>query len=209
MSYRFNREESEDVVHQLAETYPKCFSVDPRMRRPLKANILSDLQKDGFRAAYELLSAGLDWYVNHFAYQHALETGARRIDLNGKAVGTVTEMEHLAALKKIKDDKARAAEKNLNATQTVTALHNNGRLADDQLKKLDAPPMPTPKAKPAPAIAISPELARLQEALNAANVAATGPGDAELRAAIGTAALTFIVKEAQHLIDIANGERAA
>jgi sRNA-binding protein len=94
MNYRINREESEEVVRKLAESYPKCFFVDPKMRRPLKNNILADLQKDGFPAAYELLSAGLHWYQSHFGYQYSLQAGARRIDLTGKEVSTVTEQEH-------------------------------------------------------------------------------------------------------------------
>lgn len=207
MNYRISRKESEECIRKLEEVYPKCFSVDPRMRRPLKANILADLQKEGFPAAYELMSAGLDWYQNHFSYQYALEAGAKRIDLNGKEVGTVTAQEHIVAQRKIKDDQTRLAEKNsMNATRTVAALHSNGRLTDDQVKKLDAPPMPPTTTRTKPAPAISPELARLQEALNAANAAATGPGDAELRAAMGAAALNFIIKEASRLVSLTSPE---
>jgi len=207
MHYRINREESEEVVRKLAEPYQKCFFVDPKMRRPLKNNILADLQKNGFPAAYDLLSAGLDWYQSHFGYQYSLQAGARRIDLTGKEVSTVTEQEHASAQKKIRDDQQKLAERNsMNATRTTASLHSAGRITDDQLKKLDASPMPavpTTRAKAAAApSAISPELLRLHEALLAANAAATGPGDAELRAAMGAAALGFIVKEAQRLIDI-------
>ena len=93
MTYRFSREENEDVIRKLAEKYPKCFFVDPRQRRPLKKNILADLQNDGFPAAYEPMSAAIEWYMSHFSYRYALEAGAKRVDLNGKEVGTVTEQE--------------------------------------------------------------------------------------------------------------------
>jgi len=72
----------------LAERYPRCFSVNPRLRQPLKKNIEADLQKDGF-ASPELISASVDWYKSHISYQYNLETGAKCLDLDGKEVGTV------------------------------------------------------------------------------------------------------------------------
>jgi ProP effector len=103
MSYRPNREENEETIRMLVDRYPKCFFADPRLRRPLKKNITADLQQDGFPATYELIAGAVEWYQSHFGYQYSLETGARRINLNGKEVGTVTEQEHLAAEKKIKE----------------------------------------------------------------------------------------------------------
>jgi sRNA-binding protein len=201
MTYRFNREENEDVIRKLAEQYPKCFFVDPRQRRPLKKNILADLQNDGFPAAYELMSAAIEWYMSHFSYRYALEAGAKRIDLNGKEVGTVTEQEHIAAQKKIQDDHQKLAERNqLNAIRTSSALHAAGRIPDDQLRKLDAPPMPVAKPPKAAASTPAPELARIYEALAAANTAMTGDSDPDLRAALGCAALGVVIKEAQRII---------
>src|SRR5215510_5611624 len=46
MGYRPSREESEEVIRQLAATYPKCFFEDPKLRQPLKKTIITDLQKD-------------------------------------------------------------------------------------------------------------------------------------------------------------------
>jgi sRNA-binding protein len=57
MPYKFYRQELEDSVQLLAEKYPKCFFTNPRLRRPLKKNIVADLEKDGFPLAAELLSA--------------------------------------------------------------------------------------------------------------------------------------------------------
>jgi sRNA-binding protein len=93
-NYRVDREECEAVVRMLTERYPSCFFKDPKLRRPLTKNIITDLQQDGFPVSPELLTAGVDWYISQFGYQYALEAGAKRIDLNGKAVGTVTQLEN-------------------------------------------------------------------------------------------------------------------
>jgi ProP effector len=100
MAYKFDRQELEDYLLRLAERYPRCFFVNPRLRQPLKKNIEADLQKDGF-ASPELISASVDWYKSHISYQYSLQIGAKRLDLDGKEVGTVTELEQRAARMKI------------------------------------------------------------------------------------------------------------
>jgi sRNA-binding protein len=206
-TYRFNREETEEVIRMLADKYPKCFFADPRQRRPLKKNLLADLQGDGFPAAYELLSAALEWYQSHFSYRYALEAGAKRVDLTGKEVSTVTEQEHLAAQKKNKDDHQKLVEKNaLNSIKTNTSLYAAGRITDDQLRKVDAPPMSAakpPKAAAPPVLdhpVRSSELAKLYAALDAADKVMTGDADPDLRIALGCAALGVVIKEAQRII---------
>jgi sRNA-binding protein len=202
MSYRPTREESEHVIRKLANDYPKCFFEDPKQRQPLKKTILADLEKDGFPAAHELLEAALDWYQSHFAYQYALQAGTSRIDLQGKKVSSVTEQEHRNAKKRIEEDKQRHAAKDIgSSTRTLASLHGAGRIPDDQLKKLDAPPMPVTQKKPVmetpePAA----ELARLYEALNAANTTLAAVSDPTLRSAMAAAALGIVVKEAQRVV---------
>lgn|SRR5262249_29552529 len=102
MTYKPTREESEEAIRTLIDKYPKTFFEDPKLRRPLKRNIISDLQKDGVPLAHELITAALDWYQGHFGYLYSLRAGAKRLDLNGNEVATVTEQEHLAAQVKIK-----------------------------------------------------------------------------------------------------------
>jgi ProQ/FINO family len=121
---RPSREESEAVVRMLVEKYPSAFFEDPRLRRPLKNDILRDLQEDGFPVARELMVAGVDWYMSHFGYQLALQAGARRLDLDGKEVSTVTEQECLNARKKVRDDRQRLND------------WNNGTLAPRVLPEL-------------------------------------------------------------------------
>jgi ProP effector len=144
---KITRQDSEEVVHMLAEKYQKCFFEDPRMRQPLKLNIIADLQQDGLPVALELLSAGMDWYQSHFSYQYALQAGAKRIDLNGKEVGTVTKKEQDNAQKKIRDDQ----QKRISRTQYATAP------IPDELDPPSMKKIPTPTPTPT----IAPQLARL------------------------------------------------
>ena len=165
------------------------------MRLPLKNDIMADLQKDGFPVAFEMLGAALDWYRSHFSYQHNLVAGTKRIDLNGREAGTVTEKEQRDAQKKIRDDQQKLDRNN--ATKTLAALHASNRIPDDQLKKLDAPPMKTKAAAPITA----PELERLHQAFVAASNVLTTTDDPVLRSALATAALEVVIKEAHRVIN--------
>jgi len=139
----------------LAEHYPKCFFEDPKLRQPLKKNILADLQKDGAPAAYELLSAAVAWYQSNYNYEYALQVGAKRIDLDGRAAATVTEQEAREAKERVRRRKEDMREHNEhNPIAVVRQLHARGKISTDQLSKITAPPVvkekliekPIPKA---------------------------------------------------------------
>jgi sRNA-binding protein len=191
MYYRPNRNDSDAIVKMLIDKYPSTFFNDPKLRRPLKKNILADLQADGFPAAKEMIEAGLDWYQSHFAYLYAIQAGAKRINLHGKDVSTVTEAEYEAAQKKIKEDQQRAKG---DATRTLALLRKNGQISDDQVKKLDAPPMAAPKTT------VNPELEAVHDAFIAANMT-LGTPSSPLRLAMASAALRVMIEEAQRVID--------
>jgi sRNA-binding protein len=89
----YHRDERDAGVEILATKYPACFFLQSQMRRPLKRAILSDLIKDTAPAERELLTVSLQWYMEHFGYHYSLRPGAKRVDLNGKEVGVVTETE--------------------------------------------------------------------------------------------------------------------
>jgi sRNA-binding protein len=218
---QISRDDIEATIRQLADTYPKCFFDDPHRRLPLKKSIADDLRMDGFPAANELVMAAIEWYKSHFAYQYALEAGAKRIDLKGNEVGTVTEQEYLNAQKKIKEDHQKLTERNLgNPVRTTISPKSSGRISDhqmgkvdarllpgkaDQLGKVDAGPAETAKVATneglvAPEMKVSPELTHVYEALVAANSAMSGRLNDQLRAAIASAALGVVVKEAQYAI---------
>jgi sRNA-binding protein len=202
MDYRPTREDSEHTIRLLVDRYPKCFFADPQQRRPLKKNILADLQKDGVPVARELLASAVDWYRSHFGYLYALQAGAKRIDLFGKETGTVTEQEQYAAQGMIQEGKQRLGERQRNAVETIRLLHAQGRISSDDVKKLDAPqrpqerPMKVKEVKTAPA----PVLERVYEALAAADTLLAKDCDA-LRSAMAVAALLVVVKEAQRVAD--------
>jgi ProQ/FINO family len=103
MPRRFGRGEIEAGIRILVEKYPSCFFSDPPLRRPLKKTIVADLVKSGVPMASELITPTIEWYQSHFGYQHSLHAGAKRLDLNGKEVATVTEQEAKNAQKYIQE----------------------------------------------------------------------------------------------------------
>jgi sRNA-binding protein len=153
MSYRYSREEVESAIELLSELYPKCFFLDPGQRRPLKKNIETDLIRDGIQLAHELLRAAIDWYESHFGYKLALQTGAKRIDLTGKEVGTVTELEHRAATKYVHDRKQEERERKQEQTANVVVCRIAKPAAShlsvsNSLLTVKETPMPAKIAKP-------------------------------------------------------------
>jgi sRNA-binding protein len=199
MAYKPPRQESENAIRSLADRYPKCFFEDPKLRRPLKHDIIKDLQADGAPLALVLLTAAIEWYQSHFAYLYSLQPGAKRIDLDGNEVGTVTELEWMVAERKIK-----AGRQKKSAIGTISTLYAAGRISDDQVQKLDAPMKPKTAETP-----IAPQLARLYEAIMAASRELTASSDSDLRFAMATAALGVVCKEAQRVIDSLIAEREA
>jgi sRNA-binding protein len=148
MNYKFDRQELEDAIQKLAELYPKTFFVIPSQRRPLKRNIVADLERDGAPIASELISTAVSWYESHYGYKYAIQTGAKRVDLTGADCGTVTATECQEAQQQIAADKKRQREKNLNRPiETMTRLHQTRHATDDDLRKIDAPSAEMPKVK--------------------------------------------------------------
>jgi sRNA-binding protein len=199
MIYKFDRQELEDSIWMLAARYPSCFFVNPRLRRPLKKNIVADLQKDGIAMASELIGASVDWYTSHISYQYCLEAGATRVDLEGKEAGTVTELEQRAAQTKIQE--FNASRPSLNPIRTTTNLVTARRIPEDQLKKIDAPMSRR---------TMLPELTPLYEAVLAANSAMSAPmGNRDVRAAVTAAAIGVVIAEAQRILDNSKTDPAA
>jgi ProP effector len=76
----------------LAARFPKCFFVDPSQRRPLKHDIIDDLEEQRCLDRARLEQA-IDWYVSAYPYRYGLQKGGPRIDLNGNQAGVVTPQE--------------------------------------------------------------------------------------------------------------------
>jgi sRNA-binding protein len=145
MNHRATRDENENVVRMLCENYPKCFFENPRHRQPLKKDIAIDLIKDeNFNVAPEMIHAAVDWYKSHVGYQIASSTaGTKRIDLDGKEVGTITEPEAIAAQQEVARINKSIEQRNSPVSKPIEVVHKmyaSGKITDDGLKKLDAPP---------------------------------------------------------------------
>jgi ProQ/FINO family len=100
----YHRNERDIFIEHLAVKYPACFFVDPSHRRPLKANIIDDLEKQRVLDR-EKLAQAIDWYTSHFSYRHSLIAGNERVNLDGRRAGTVTPLEQTEAQKWIADRK--------------------------------------------------------------------------------------------------------
>jgi sRNA-binding protein len=111
----FPKDYLEDLIDELADIYPKCFFTDPRDKRPLKKGITEDLANDHFKDRDER-NAVINFYTRDWNYEWCLQAGTRRVDLEGREAGTVTEQEEREARErvrsqqqKIKADRERTA----------------------------------------------------------------------------------------------------
>jgi ProP effector len=97
------------LIVQLAERWPKCFSVFERRRRPLKLKIHLDILAalDGAVTPAELSLAMALYTHNSWYLRAAMRRGADRVDLEGNPVGTVTERDILNAAQELAHRAAR------------------------------------------------------------------------------------------------------
>lgn len=100
-SYRPTREEGEQVTLMLYKHYPACFFEEGKLRRPLKHGITADIIKNDFQVAPELIIAVVNFYKNHMGYKMQTVAGSKRIDLDGRETGTVTEQEAMDAKREL------------------------------------------------------------------------------------------------------------
>jgi sRNA-binding protein len=79
------------VLELLVETWPKCFAIYEKRRRPLKIGIHLDILAalDGAVTPAEL-SRALRMYTANAVYRSRLRAGAVRIGLDGMPAGEVT-----------------------------------------------------------------------------------------------------------------------
>jgi ProP effector len=96
------------VIELLAETFPRCFFVFERRRRPLKLGIHGDVLAalDGAITKEECATA-LRLYCSNASYLKASIEGAPRIDLNGNAAGSVSTEEAANAKQRLAQREAK------------------------------------------------------------------------------------------------------
>jgi sRNA-binding protein len=202
--YQPSRTESENVILMLCKHYPACFFEKNEQRRPLKQNIVTDIIRDAdFEAAPELITAAVEWYEGHISYAYATIAGAKRIDLDGNGVGTITIEEALVARQRVNEfnAKRRAVQ---GPARILEEMRASGQISDCAAKMPEAPPMASNKTK---AATTAPEFALLYETLMAANAAVVGIGDPAMRAVVAKTLLDVVIekfRQARSEMDLEN-----
>lgn len=189
------RAQIEDYIGYLCQRYPKCFFTNPHLKRPLKKDILDDLEKDGVLDD-EKRTAAVAFYTRDWTYQSLLQAGTERIDLDGNRAGTVTQLEQHHAQKQVQQEKQQRREARINAASPIAVmskLHAGGQITTDQLSKVTLVPL----KKPPPSV---PAFGRLQKLMETLNAAADTP-DEELKQALVATTLQVLIGEAQQLIE--------
>jgi sRNA-binding protein len=205
------REQIEQLIEYLAKTYPKTFFTQPHLKRPLKKNILLDLETDRVLDD-DRREAAVSFYQRDWCYEATLLAGAKRIDLNGKEVGTVTPQEQIEAQKRVQAQKQQRREK-LKAqgpVEVLRKLHADGKISTDQLSKITAPAIESvPMAK---AIKLPQpngvDLTRLHMLWNSIE-SVLSTDDENLRAALVAPALKVLVAEATNVVSTLERRQSA
>jgi sRNA-binding protein len=87
------------AIEILCELYPKAFFLNPRQRKPLKHDIIKDIKAEiakdpNHELRFYDIDDALAWYCNHISYHiNSSVPGTKRVDLNGKSIGAITETE--------------------------------------------------------------------------------------------------------------------
>lgn len=136
---------SKEVLAFLAESFPKCFSLENEAQ-PLKIGIFHDLAarlEGDERVSKRLLRMALRHYTSGWKYLASVKVGAFRVDLDG-ALGDAVEEEHAEhAQLQLKESKAKAAEKRVQLKQENAQKKSfKNRAANTDTKRTD-----TKKAK--------------------------------------------------------------
>jgi ProP effector len=97
-------QDHKQVIEELARCWPAAFTVNPRLRRPLKLHVERDIKADELALAVGHpvdVEAAVAYYTNNISYVESLLAGAVRVDLHGNPAGTVTPAEAIAARKQV------------------------------------------------------------------------------------------------------------
>jgi sRNA-binding protein len=193
-----HREDRDDAIRYLAERYPRCFAENPRVRRPLKKNIMDDLEKEGVLDVNRLTQV-LDYYTANFTYCSAVVAGTERVGLSGEKSGVVTEQDQREAERRVLARKKELAEKKAlrdSAAAAVAETPPNKSINGHEVMTSKNPPPPNP-----PPTTLHPALAPVQQALVAVNVLLTDAQFEPMRRALAPTALKQVTAVIENVVD--------
>jgi ProP effector len=186
----YHRDERDEFIRYLAEQFPKCFFEEPTYRRPLKKNIIDDLEKRKVLNREKLLCT-LSWYEGHFTYCYTVIHGAQRVDLDGQPAGIVTLKEQQEKRAYVTARRRELKEQRMVLPPAVplpTASKEREETAMNNANGHSAPPD------------LHPALADLQSAITVVSSFLTEERYASLRPVLATTVLKEIVAKAETLI---------
>jgi sRNA-binding protein len=184
------RNERDQIIEYLAETFPKCFFEAATQRRPLKHDIVDDLEQRTAFDRTKLLHV-ISWYTSPYACEYNLVAGAGRTDLDGKKCGTVTPLEQSEARRRINVRKKEMRERH---AIPIGPPPNKAPAAE---KEMNGHTM-TPNGSPTPAL--HPSLTDMQSAIVVGGGFLTEERYASLRPILATTVLKEIIAKAEMLI---------
>jgi sRNA-binding protein len=106
----------------LAETWPRCFHVYEKRRRPLALGIHRDIIAARPDIDIRDLSAALRLYVSNHRYLRACAEGADRIGLNGEAAGKVSAKDAASAAVRLAGRKPKTSTKTISAPKSSPVI---------------------------------------------------------------------------------------
>jgi ProP effector len=117
---KVNREALREAVRltvaMLCQRWPQSF--DLKNRRPLKIGIVHDLVRElGDAVLRPELKGALNAYCGHTGYLSGLRAGTPRLDLDGNAVGIVSDEDELRAAARLRAAKTAKVKAKAKATQ--------------------------------------------------------------------------------------------
>jgi sRNA-binding protein len=194
-----HQQDRDTVIGYLADRFPSCFFENPELRRPLKHDIIDDLEKERVLERNKLAQA-LDWYQNHFAYRRAVVAGAERVGLSGQRAGIVTPQEQQENRRWIAERKKEMAEQkaireSAEPPRVVVKPPVTKEPGHEAVMTNKIPPPPN----------LHPSLAGLQEALVVVNGLLTDRQFESMRPILATAALKEVISDAEALIVLLQG----
>jgi ProQ/FINO family len=188
-----HRADRDSGIRYLADRFPGCFFEEPTLRRPLKHNIIDDLEKENVLDREKLVQV-LDWYQSHFTYRRGLIAGAERVDLDGKKARTVTPKEQ----QRDGRDWIAARKKEQAAIATLDAPWPSVPISlPPPRETMNGHTTMTPKL---PKPILNPSLTSLQSAIAIVGNLMSDKEYEALRPVLATAALREVIRTAEGLI---------